>query len=471
MSKIVLIDLSVIFRRRWHASEHEPVSTAMRGTVAEVHEWAKTGDHTVVCIDTPPYLRTELYPEYKAQREKAPKSMFGEQDAAIQRLRDDGLLVLGARGFEADDIIATLVTRLPAEHEISIITGDKDALQLVSERVTVTSPATGVVMTPQAVEESAKIGVRPSQIVDWLALVGDASDNIPGVPGWGPVNAAKYLREYDSVAGIFANASKLPEKKGVALVEAEATVRTALVLVKLRDDAPIDTAEVFTKREAKRLAEPDTEEPPPSPEEDDMPEPEVIAAPERETATPDAPRRQAQALAKTNGGTVPFELALEPRNIAQAEWLAKVLYSARLFGEYNNVEAVLGTILTGRSFGIDAVTSLRSFHVIKGKQTMSATLMVGLVKKRVDICKYFRLVESTTERAVYETLRAGEPEPTRMDYTIAEAKTAGLTGKGGNWDARPKTMLRHRCATELARAVYPDLVAGIYSSEEMQDAA
>lgn len=74
-----------------------------------------------------------------------------------------------------------------------------------------------------------------------------------------------------------------------------------------------------------------------------------------------------------------------------------------------------------------------------------------------------------TDNSLRDRLR--EPEPTRMEYTIAEAKQAGLMGKGGNWDARPKTMLRHRCATELARAVYPDIVAGLYSTEEMQDAA
>lgn len=486
MSKVCLIDLSVVFRRHWHATEHEPVSEAFSRTVQEVHRWAEDGhDHVAVCIDMPPYLRTELYPEYKAHREKAPKQMFGQQDAVIHRLRDDGLLVVGARGYEADDVIATFVAQLPDDTEITIISGDKDALQLVSDRVTVISPASGAVMTPQAVEENPKIGVPPSKMVDWLALVGDKSDNIPGVDGVGPKTAAKWLAEYGDLRGIYANASKLPPRLGVALNESEAVVRTARELVRLRTDAPIDISEIFATREVKPLTSQD--EPP---QEEHMNEPEIIEAsePERdgqdalyeamarmnEARPEDGPPKSAAATVKANGNghaVVSYERALEPGSVAQAWWVAKVLYNGRIFGDYPSPEAIFGTIMTGRSFGLDAVTSLRSFHNIKGKQTMSATLMVGIVKSRTDICTYFRLVESTMERAVYETLRVGDPGPTRMEYTLSEAKQAGLLGKGGNWDARPKTMLRHRCATELARAVYPDLVAGVYSTEEMMDVA
>ena len=459
---IVLIDLSIIHRRHWHSTEHEPVSEAFTRTVAEVHRWADTGDRVAVCVDTPPYLRQELAPNYKAQREKAPSQLFGQLADIVQRLRDDGLLVVGARGFEADDIIATFVAKLP-EHKITIITGDKDALQLVDKRVTVISPATGVAMDTDAVRK--KFGVPPWQMIDLLALTGDKSDNIPGVSGVGDKTAAKWLTEYGSLEAIYANVSKLPDRFGVALVEGAAAVKTATVLIKLRADAPIDVAEIFQERSVKPLTEKQDDAPPPEER------PQVIDAKLEPSESMALQKTEPKPLTNGNGNghQVPHELALEPRNIQQAHWLAGVLYNGRLFGDYPNVEAVLGTILTGRVYGLDAVTSLRSFHQIKGKQTMGATLLVGLVKRRTDICKYFSLVDSTDERATWETHRVGEPQPTRMAYTIAEAKQAGLVGKGGNWVDRPKTMLRHRAATELARAVYPDVIAGLYSVDEAED--
>jgi 5'-3' exonuclease len=479
MAHLVLIDLSIIFRRHWHSTKNEPISTAMERTLDEVRLHADGGDHVAVCIDMPPYLRAELYPDYKAQREKPPQQMFGELDATITRLRQDGYLVVGARGFEADDIIATFAVRLAGEHTIAIISGDKDALQLVSDYVHVKMPATSSVFDVDAVRK--KYGVPPESMVDWIALAGDKPDNIPHVAGIGEETATKWLQAYRNLDGVFAAAEKgelQPERLRKALLDSAAIPKTARQLVRLRADAPIDVQEIFAKRDVKPIETKTDTEPPPAAQEEDMPEPEIMHTQPVTVAEDEAPKRHQPApvtervlVKRTNGnGGAAFELALEPRNLDQAHWIAKVLYQARLFGDFPNVEAVLGTIMTGRSFGLDAVTSLRSFHNIKGKQTMSATLMIGLVKRRTDLCRYFTLIESSATRAVYETHRANEPAPTRMEYTIEEAKKAGLVTSGSNWDKRPKTMLRHRCATELARAVYPDLVAGLYSDDEMEDA-
>jgi hypothetical protein len=134
-------------------------------------------------------------------------------------------------------------------------------------------------------------------------------------------------------------------------------------------------------------------------------------------------------------------------------WLARVVHNSRMFGQFANPEAILATIMTGRLYRLDAITSLRSFHNIKGKQTMSAALMVGIIQ-RSPRCEYFRPIETTVERATWETKRRCDP-PVKLSYTIEQAKRAGLVTKGGNWEARPDT----------------DDVAGLYSSEEMQDVA
>lgn len=159
--------------------------------------------------------------------------------------------------------------------------------------------------------------------------------------------------------------------------------------------------------------------------------------------------------------------AFEPDGIREAFYLAEVLVKSRLLPDsVQTPEAAFAIIATGRELGLTAMQSLRSIHVIKGKTTLSADLVASLVKSRRDVCAYFQLVESTTDRAVYKTQRVGEPEPTTMAFTMEDAKRAQLT-TNANWTKYPAQMLRARCITGLARAVYPDLAMGIYDTDEI----
>ncbi len=159
--------------------------------------------------------------------------------------------------------------------------------------------------------------------------------------------------------------------------------------------------------------------------------------------------------------------AFEPRGIEEAMRLAKLLVASRLLPKsVNTPEAAFAIIATGRELGMSAMQSLRSIHVIEGKPTLSADLVAALVKSRGDVCKYFMLVVSSATVATYETLRVGDPKPTTMSFTIEDAQRAGLTGKD-NWRKYPAAMLRARCITALARAVYPDLAMGIYDEDEL----
>lgn len=160
--------------------------------------------------------------------------------------------------------------------------------------------------------------------------------------------------------------------------------------------------------------------------------------------------------------------AYEPRDITEALRVADVMVKSRLLGsKVATPEQAFVIMATGKELGLTAMQSLRSIHVIEGKPCCSADLLLALCKRESRICKYFRLVKSDEKIATYETHREGESRPTTLSFTIAEAQQAKLTGKD-NWQKYPAAMLRARCIAALARAVYPDLVLGIYETDEME---
>ncbi len=168
-------------------------------------------------------FRMAEYSEYKAKRNKTPTE-FSSQLPLIEEVLDAlRIPYVKKDGFEADDIIATLTTQALAEDdmEVLILTGDRDALQLVTERSTVLYPMRGVSdlarMTPAAVEE--KYGVRPERYPELAAIVGETSDNLPGVPGVGVGYAAKWLATYDGLDNVITHADKITGKKGESLRE------------------------------------------------------------------------------------------------------------------------------------------------------------------------------------------------------------------------------------------------------------
>lgn len=165
-------------------------------------------------------FRSERYPEYKATRSATPDEFRGQIDIAKEVLKALGITVLAEEGFEADDIIATLATQGQAEgFKVYVVTGDRDALQLVNEDVTVLYPRKGVSdltrFTPEAVVE--KYGLTPTQYPDFAALRGDPSDNLPGIPGVGEKTASKWILEYGSLQELIDKADTVRGKVGDSL--------------------------------------------------------------------------------------------------------------------------------------------------------------------------------------------------------------------------------------------------------------
>ncbi len=157
---------------------------------------------------------------------------------------------------------------------------------------------------------------------------------------------------------------------------------------------------------------------------------------------------------------------LEPSSAEQAFTLACHLVKSGLLGRnIQKPEAAFAIILAGRELGLTAMQSLRSIHIIEGKPTLSSDLMAALVM-RSPTCRYFQMVESTNTVARYETQRVGMAKPTTMSFSMEDAKLAGVTNKN-NWKAYPAAMLRARCIAALCRVVYPDLLMGIYETDEI----
>jgi DNA polymerase-1 len=202
--------------------------------------------HVGVCFDrSEPTFRHETYVEYKANRRETPDDFRSQISLIFEVLDALRIPRLSVAGYEADDLIATLATQAVEQGmDVSIVTGDRDAFQLVGPHCTVLYPRKGVSdlarMTPAAVEE--KYGVPPERHRELTALVGETSDNLPGVPGVGPKTAAKWIAKYDGLDGVIAHVDEITGKAGANLREHLGEVMRNYQVNKLICDVPLDEA-------------------------------------------------------------------------------------------------------------------------------------------------------------------------------------------------------------------------------------
>ncbi|PSQ92175.1 MAG: hypothetical protein BRD57_03235 [Proteobacteria bacterium SW_6_67_9] len=205
---LVLVDGSSYLYRAYHAlpaltNDADEPTGAVFGVINMLKRLI--GDYApqrmAVVFDAPgPTFRAAIYADYKANRPPMPDELAAQIAPIHELVRALGLPLVSIEGVEADDVIATLARR--EDGPVVISTGDKDLAQLVDGHITLVNTMSGEVLDRERVHE--KFGVPPERIVDYLALVGDTSDNIPGVPKCGPKTAAKWLRAYDSLDGVIA---------------------------------------------------------------------------------------------------------------------------------------------------------------------------------------------------------------------------------------------------------------------------
>ena len=221
---LLLIDGSSYLFRAFHAmpdlQTREGTHTgAIRGVIAMLRRLAKDypGSPVAVVFDAKgKTFRNDMYSEYKANRPPMDDRLRAQIAPIHEMVKAMGMPLLVVPGVEADDVIGTLaVQATKAKRPTVVSTGDKDMAQLVTKYVSLVNTMTDTAMDESGVEE--KFGVRPDQIIDYLALMGDTADNIPGVPKVGPKTAAKWLGIYDTLDGLIANADEIKGKVGESL--------------------------------------------------------------------------------------------------------------------------------------------------------------------------------------------------------------------------------------------------------------
>ena len=246
---LVLIDGSSYLYRAFHAlpdltnSKGEPTG-ALHGVLTMINKLVReqSDAHVIVVFDAPgKTFRDDLYADYKANRPPMPDELRDQVSPLLDSVRLMGLPLLQVEGVEADDVIGTLCCEAGAQGlNVLVSTGDKDLAQLVNDRVTLVNTMHDSVLDRDAVK--TKFDVFPEQIIDYLALVGDVSDNIPGVPKVGAKTAAKWLNLYDSIDGIIEHADEITGKVGESLRENIDQLRLSQQLATIRLDVQLPAA-------------------------------------------------------------------------------------------------------------------------------------------------------------------------------------------------------------------------------------
>ncbi len=210
-----------------------------------------------------PTFRHKMYDGYKAGRSATPEQLISQIELLKELLGKMGVCVLGCPGYEADDILGTL-SRLANEKGIHayLVTGDRDSLQLIRDNTSVLYTKKGVSTIVEYTEEvfKAEYGISPSQFVDCKALMGDSSDNIPGVPGIGPKTATTLLCDYDSLDGIYQNAEKIKSASTKSkLLENKDSAYMSQTLARIVKNAPVELPEIgdeeYSPKPTKELCE------------------------------------------------------------------------------------------------------------------------------------------------------------------------------------------------------------------------
>ena len=250
MQTITIIDTFGFFFRLYYAmsglkTKDGKPSGMVSGFASFIANLSKEfkSDYIIFALDSKgKTFRSDIDPNYKTNRQAPPPALLQQLPVCIEMIEKMGLYSLGREGYEADDLIASVVKKHGATHKINIVTSDKDLYQLIGENVKIYSH--GKKMLYGREECLQRYGVYPEQIVDFLAICGDSADNIPGVRGIGDKGAKKLLDEWGSLDGIYSNLDRLPQnKQREYLIEGKQSAYISKRLATLYDELEIPPLE------------------------------------------------------------------------------------------------------------------------------------------------------------------------------------------------------------------------------------
>lgn len=246
MPKLLLVDGSNYLFRAFHAlpplatSKGEPTGAikGFNGMLKVVHDVVKPDCEICIFDAKGKNFRHEMYAEYKANRPPMPEELRAQIEPIFELVRLQGWPLVQVEGVEADDVIGTFAVQAAQKGwEVMIATGDKDLAQLVGDRIRIINTMTKTVLDREGVFE--KYGVYPEKIIDYLTLMGDKVDNVPGINKCGPKTAAKWIAEYGSLEGVVQNAASVKGKIGEYLREGIPALELSRRLVTICTTAPV----------------------------------------------------------------------------------------------------------------------------------------------------------------------------------------------------------------------------------------
>jgi len=522
---IALVDLAYLFKKRWHTITDGLPLGAAKATLRDLEHLKQGVEHVIICRDAPPYThRLAISPDYKATRpvlepeERAQRAWLYKE---IQRL---GFNVGWCEGYEADDVIATLAAKYSVWcDDVRIVSVDKDAAQCLNKHVKQYIPPVGtndwVVRDVDGVV--AKWGVTPELMPFYQGLVGDSSDNIPGVTGIGPKRASELVNKYltvEKLAEGMATTAQLQGSKPSATVKSLAEGWNSLVmsikLATLDTNVPIDADALLVAREPEpeqekansmdEVKDPALEEAGRLYQEslkarasndqasrEDLLEQQydrerqqngesdtVSNAPGDKAAEPArasvvVPRTQmvkAQPeVTQTKYGLVTSEL--QPMDLTSAYQMSTWLYKGQLYSQYKSEAQIFTVMVRAKEMGLGITTALANHHIVEGKPVASADLIRALCERDANF-EYLMPTKMSATSVTWVGKHKRQPQPVEYTYTIEDARQAGLCrganyGKPGNWEKRPQDMLMKTAGSKLARILWPGATMGCYCPEEM----
>ncbi len=251
--KLYIIDGHALCYRAYYAFIKNPLKNSSGQNTSAIFGFVRMlfklieeqkPDYLAVAFDPPKKsFRFELYSEYKANRQKMPDDLKSQIEEIKNMVQVLGIKMLVEPDYEADDILGTVSANYASENlEVVLVTGDKDAYQLVNENVKIYANKKGIseheIYDSEAVEN--KLGIRPDQVIDYMAITGDTSDNVPGVKGIGEKGALKLINEYSSLDSIYENIENIKGKTKELLIKEKEMAYLSKDLVSIRKDVAIE---------------------------------------------------------------------------------------------------------------------------------------------------------------------------------------------------------------------------------------
>lgn len=462
--KILAVDISGVFSQMWEvdSGKGRDFDKPRTATINAIRRFREGHDRVAICCDSGKSFRSQIWESYKANRPDRGEAYRTQIRYVVDALEAEGCSVFRAPQYngelyaEADDVIGSLCAwAWESGHIVTILSSDKDLLQLVNPQVTMLRPLDKEHKLYDEAAVFEKYGIIPAKIPDFLALAGDSSDGYKPYAKVGDKRAVDLIKHYGSALAMFdgvVSMSDLANILGATLAESFVAAgpepaRKALQVATIVRDLPLDFERLTGEPVVMRIE----------------PENELRPTPEPPQSAPVVAMVPASKPAQMTTKSDPW--ALQPTGQNSLRAFAADVASSRMFPQIGTPEQAIVVIAWGQNLGVPAMIALTQAYVVHGRVGWGAQFIAGLIKNN-ESCEKFHISEHSDKHATVLYKRTGEPEG-KYTFTLDKARQMGLIKAGGAWEKFPGTMCRWAAMRECARMVWPDVVTGVYTPDEI----